>query len=122
MRIEEFHLHLPSKDLSGTLRFYTRKLLFTKHLDTPERCTVSLDRLRLSFVPATPTMAARKGSKEWLFGVQLDDVRDYYDRLQAAGGVQFAQALIQLENGAWQFSVIDNNGYIFGFSMPKRAG
>lgn len=121
MRIEEFHLHLPSKDLTGTLRFYTRKLLFTKHLDTPERCTVSLDRFRLSFMPSVTAMATKKGSKEWLFGVQLDDVRDYYARLQAAGGVQFAQALIQLDTGAWQFSVIDNNGYIFGFSMPKRT-
>lgn len=121
MRIKEFHLHLPSKDLKGSLRFYTRKLLFTRYVDTPEECTVALDRFRLTFYPGASTMSARSGDARWLYGVRLDDVHDYYDRLRAAGGVQFAQAMTEMPDGSWRFSVIDNNGYIFGFTMSKPA-
>jgi predicted enzyme related to lactoylglutathione lyase len=121
MHVEEFHLNLPSKDLKGSLQFYTEGLHFTKVFDFPQYCTLSLERFWLSFVPADGgCMPVRRNGGGWLFSVQLDDIHGYFERVRATGRVRFEQELELMQPGVWQFSVIDNNGYYVGFSMPTR--
>jgi hypothetical protein len=122
MHVKRVQFSLPSKDLKGSLQYYTEGLLFTEVFDFKEYCTVALDQFWLSFVPSDGVrMPVRESTSGCLFSVELDDIHSYYERVRATGRVRFKQELEIMQPGVWQFSVVDNNGYFLGFSMPNRA-
>jgi hypothetical protein len=109
MRVEEFHLTLPSKDLKTSLEFYT------------EGCCSPLDRFQLTFAPADGRcMPVHRRGDGRLFAVQVDDIRGSYERVRARGRARFEQHIELMMPGIWRFRIIDNHGYFVGFSQPNR--
>jgi uncharacterized glyoxalase superfamily protein PhnB len=109
---------LRTRDLHGTIRFWTERLGFTCDGVSEEDGWASLSRDAVGVMVATPnvhrpfSLAAFTGS----FYFTVDDVARLWASLQ--DDVEIAYPMEDFHYGMREFAIYDNNGYMLQFGTP----
>lgn len=123
MRLERLTPMLRTKDIKGTIAFYTGVLGFTCDAFSEEWGWANLSRDSTSLMVATPN--AHEDFDEPVFTGSLyfrcDDVNALWTHL--ADKARVAYPVEDFEYGMREFAIFDNNGYLlqFGEEVPEES-
>ncbi|HOX59108.1 MAG TPA: VOC family protein [Candidatus Paceibacterota bacterium] len=117
MRILDSERGVPTTNLKHCVEFYTDVLGFTKVAESADRCTLALGSDQVVFRKAHKNEVRSLRDIGFSLDFRVSGIREYYDKVRAAGRAEITFELEFMQPGVWQFVLVDCNGYPVGFAM-----
>ncbi len=112
---------LETRDMKGTIAFYTTSLGFTLQNIFEEEgettlCTVAKDELAIMFCRPNKMMNYGRILLSGSLYVEVDDVDAYWQQIKDKAAVLYEPE--DYPYGMREFGIKDNNGYVLNFGQP----
>ena len=117
MKLTNLRPMLYTRDISGTIEFYTRVLGFACDNTMEEWASLSKDDVSIMLSIPNEHLPFEKPAFTGSFYFHTDDVDGWWAKLKDR-----AKVCYEIENfdyGMREFAIFDNNGYVLQFGTPR---